>query len=340
MRPVVTWSGRGLLVAFACALAILPFVSASSTLAFATTFLVTLTLAMTWNVLAGYADIVTLGQHAFVGVGSYGFYAAAVLFGVSPWAAIIVAGLLSLLLATLFLVFILRLRAAYLAVGTWVVAETVMLMAGKLPAFNGGTGVSIPVWLAKAFGARPPERIETIYWIAFGLALATLAGTWVVLRRPTGIGLTAMRDNEAAAASVGVNITRARAACLFGVAPILGMVGALNALQKLHISPNASFSLVDWTVYPLFAAVIGGVGRLEGPILGAIIFFAIRGYFADLGVWHFLILGVIAIGIVVIEPGGLLGLIRRFASDPLIPVSHRAPRAVIPRASEPGTANL
>lgn len=322
----VTWIGRAVLVLFGLAFIALPFGAESGLLAFGTTFLITLTLAMTWNVLAGYADIVTLGQHALVGAGSYGFYACATLLGFSPWLSLLLAAVIAVLLAVPFTVFVLRLRAAYLAVGTWVVAETVMLISGKLPAFNGGTGVSIPVSLAKAFGARPAERIETIYWITLALAVITFIGTWLFLRRPIGLGLTAMRDNEAGAASVGVNITRARIACMIGVAPILGIVGALNTLQKLHISPNASFSLVDWTIYPLFAAVIGGVGRIEGPILGSIFFFAIRGYFANLGAWHFVILGVVAIAIIIVEPGGILGIIRRFSSAPLVPVSHAPPR--------------
>lgn len=324
-RIHITWIGRAALGTLALTLVTLPFTSESSVIAFATTFLTTLTLAMAWNVLAGYADIITLGQHALVGAGSYGFYACAVLFGINPWAAILMAGLIATVLALPFTLFVLRLRAAYLSVGTWVVAETLMLVAGKLPIFNGGTGISIPVWLAKSFGSRPAERIEAIYWITLALALVMFFGTWLFLRRPTGLGLTAMRDNEAGAASIGVNITRARTVCMIGVAPVLGMVGALNTLQKLHISPNASFSLIDWTIYPLFVAVIGGVGRIEGPILGAIVFFAIRGYLADLGAWHFLILGAVAIAIVVVEPGGILGLIRRFAPAALIPLSHAPP---------------
>ncbi|MDA7966427.1 branched-chain amino acid ABC transporter permease [Ruegeria sp.] len=322
-NQTIEWVLRAGLIGFGIYLCALPFVSGLSTTAMATSFLVTLTLAMTFNLLAGYANIILLGQHALVGIGSYGFFATAVLLGVNHWIAVLLAGVAAFLLAIPLIAFILRLRAAYLAVGTWVFAETVTLASGKLSAFNGATGISIPVSLAKAFGARTADRVETIYWMALVLSVVTFISIWVFLRHPSGMALSAMRDNEEAAASIGVNINRARAYSLLCVAPIMGLAGAINTLQRLGVTPTSSFSLIDWTVYPLFAAIIGGIGRIEGPIIGTIVFFAIRTWLADLGAWHFVVLGVVAIAVIYLEPGGILGLIRRYAKVSIVPVAHR-----------------
>ncbi|MBS0219820.1 MAG: branched-chain amino acid ABC transporter permease [Proteobacteria bacterium] len=316
--------GRIVLAGAALGLAVAPSFLDAGGLTVLTEFLCLLVLALMWNLLAGYADIVTVGQHAFVGVGAYAFYGAVVLLGVDPYLAFAAAALMAFAVALPAMVIVFRLRAAYLAVGTWVVAEVLMLIAGKLPNFGFGSGVSLPVRVAREFGARPDVRFATIYWLAFALAAATFASTWLLLRSRIGLGLTAMRDNEEAAGATGVNLVRARIICFLWTAPFLGLAGAIITLQKLRISPPASFSIIDWTVFVIFNVVIGGIGSLEGPILGTALFFILREYLAQLGTWHLIILGSLSIVIILIEPGGLWGLLRRVLGGDLIPVSHRA----------------
>lgn len=289
-----------------------------------TEFLCLLVLALMWNLLAGYADIVTVGQHAFVGVGAYAFYGAAVLLRIDPYLAIAAAAAVAFVIAVPAMAVVFRLRAAYLAVGTWVVAEVLMLIAGKLPNFGFGSGVSLPVAVVREFGARLDERVATIYWLAFALAAATFAATWLLLRSRIGLGLTAMRDDEEAAGAMGVDLVKARIVCFLWTAPFLGLAGAIITLQKLRISPTASFSIIDWTVFVIFNVVIGGIGSLEGPILGTILFFVLREQFAALGTWHLIILGALSIAIILVEPRGLWGLLRRALGGDLIPVSHGA----------------
>ncbi len=320
------------LAMLACRLALLggiavlllaPWLFDSEGLAVLTQFLTLLVLALMWNLLAGYADIITVGQHAFVGIGAYAFYGFAALAGVNPYAAIPLAALVALVAAVPAMAIVFRLRAAYLAVGTWVVAQVFMLLAGKLPGFGFGSGVSLPIAVAQAFGTDPAGRYTTIYLLALGLAAVTLISTWLLLRSRIGIGLTAMRDNEEAAGALGVNIVRARILCFLWTAPFLGLAGAIITLQNLRISPPASFSIIDWTVFVIFNVVIGGIGTLEGPILGTALFFVLRAYFSDLGTWHLIILGVLSIVVILIEPRGLWGLLRRVLPGDLIPVSHR-----------------
>lgn len=316
--------GRGLLFVGLAVLIVGPVLFSIPQFQLLTTFLTLLVIAIMWNLLAGYADIVSIGQHAFVGIGAYAFYGFAVFVGLNPFAALLMAGATALLFALPVMLVIFRLREAYLAVGSWVVAETLMLIAGKLSAFGGGSGKSMPVSVVKALAAQPALRYETIYWLSFALAAAALASTFLLLRSRIGIGLTAMRDDEEGAGAIGVNLIRSRILCFLWASPFLGIAGAIITLQKLRVAPPASFSIIDWTVYVIFIVVIGGIGSFEGPLIGTIVFFLIREYL-DIGVWHFIVLGVLSIAVILIEPRGLWGLLRRVVPQDLIPVSHAPP---------------
>ncbi|MBV9249801.1 MAG: branched-chain amino acid ABC transporter permease [Acetobacteraceae bacterium] len=323
-QPFRVLIGRWLIGGGSIVLVGAPWIFGLNTISTLTQFLTMLVLALMWNLLAGYADVVTVGQHAFVGIGAYALYGFAALAGIEPHLAILLAGLTTFGLALPAMAVVFRLRAAYLAVGTWVVAELFMLGAGKLKAFGGGSGVSLPLSVVRALGARPGERYVAIYWLALVLAAAAFLSTWLLLRSRVGLGLTAMRDNEEGAGSVGVNLVRARVLCFLWTAPFLGFAGAIITLQKLRISPAASFSIIDYTVFVIFNVVIGGVGSLEGPVLGTILFFVLREYLSDFGTWHLMLLGALSIMVILIEPRGLWGLIRRGIAQDLVPVSHRA----------------
>lgn len=319
---LLVWIGRAMLALLAAMLFAAPWLFGPADLQVLTELLCLLVLAVMWNLLAGYADIVTIGQHGFVGIGCYAFYAFAVLANVDPYVSILLAGVTTLGFALPAMAIIFRLRAAYLAVGTWVLAEVMMLGAGKIKAFGAGLGVSLPIDVVRQFGSGMVARFTTIYWMSLILAAVAMVATWLLMRSSTGIGLTAMRDDEEAAGSVGVNLFRARVICFLWAAPFLGLAGALITLQKLRIAPAASFSIIDWTVYIIFIVVIGGVGSFEGPIIGTFVFFLIREYLQDWGVWHFIVLGAVSIGMILIEPRGIWGLLRRVVPGDLIPVSH------------------
>ena len=229
---LLTLALRMLLVVAIVLLAAGPWLFDLNQLTLLTEFFTLLVLALMWNLLAGYADIVTVGQHGFVGVGAYAFFGLAVLAGVDPFLSIILAAVITAVLAVPALLFILRLRLAYLAVGTWVLADVLSLIAGKLPGFGGGSGVSLPISIARAFGGSVSQRVVTLYILAFILAAAALAATWLLLRSRVGLGLTAMRDSEEGAKSVGVDVPRMRVMCFLWTAPFLGLAGALSHTAK------------------------------------------------------------------------------------------------------------
>lgn len=313
-----------------------PWLLENDALTVLTDFFCLVVLALMWNLLAGYADIVTLGQHGFVGVGAYALYALTVLLGLDPFTATFLAGVASLAIAVPAMALVFRLRTIYLAVGTWVIAEALMLVAGKLPLLGKGSGASLPIVVALKLGADADQRFAVIYWLALALVLGALATCYALLRSRIGLGLTAMRDNEEAAGAIGVNLNRSRILCFLLTAPFLGMTGAIITLQKLRISPQGSFSVNEWSVFVLFNVVIGGIGSLEGPIIGTILFFFLREFLGDLGTWHLIILGFLSIVTILVEPRGLWGLARRFLRRDVIAVSHQASKEFAARVANCG----
>jgi branched-chain amino acid transport system permease protein len=341
MAPkLILYVARAVFAAGIIAMAAAPFLFSANNVVLLTEFMSMLVLAIMWNLLAGYADIVTVGQHAYVGVGAYAFFGFTALLDWNPYLAIPLAGLAAFVIAVPTMGLVFRLRTAYLAIGTWVVAELLMLAAGKLNAWGGGSGTSLPISIVLSFGRARTERLANIYWLAFGLAAVAMLATYFLLRSRIGIGLTAMRDNEEGAAAIGVNITYARILCFLGTAPFLGMAGAIITLQKLRIAPPASFSIIDWTVFIIFNVVIGGIGSFEGPIIGTIVYFLLRQYLAGLGAWHLILLGSFSIIIILIEKRGLWGLIRRGLGDDLIPIAHKPSAAFAGAAKAPVNAAI
>ena len=273
-------------------------------------FMVYLALASLWNLLAGYAGLVSVGQQAFVGFGAYTVFSLALLAGWNPLYAVPIAGLATAAVAVPVAKLVFRLQGAYFAIGTWVVAEVFRLLFAQISALGGGSGKSMPTDVVKLIGATKFWREATIYWLALALGLGSLAIVYGLLRSPIGLALTAIRDNETASVSLGVRIERVKFYVYVLVAGLTGMVGGLFALQKIRISPDAAFSVNDWTAFVIFIVVIGGIGTIEGPIIGAVVYFLLREFLSDLGSIYLLILGMLAIAVMLVAPKGLWGNVK------------------------------
>ena len=298
------------------------------------TILTLLTLAQLWNLLAGYGGLVSVGQQAFVGIGAYAMFAGVILWGMDPVLAIPLGGLAALVLAVPTAFFAFRLQGAYFAIGTWVIAEVTRLLVAQWKALGGGTGTSLPreatsdiigVEAIRAlFGVREAAARDILaYWLALALAALTIAAIYWLLRNRLGLALAAVRDNTEAAKSVGVDARRIKWAVFLIAAFVTGIAGALIYVQTARISPDAAFSVTDWTAYVIFIVVIGGIGRLEGPILGVIVFYALQTTLADYGAWYLLTLGLIAIAVMLFAPRGLWGLLSDRTGLHLFPVRRR-----------------
>jgi branched-chain amino acid transport system permease protein len=318
-----SWSMLAFLAATLVVLASAPFWGGRDDLRLLAEIYAYVALASLWNLLAGYAGLVSVGQQAYVGLGAYLLFALTILLGVPALVAIPIAGLIAAVLSLPVAALIFRLRGHYFAIGTWIVAEVFRLLASQVSVLGGGSGTSLPVGIVTSIASSRQMREFLIYWFALALMVAVLIAIVHLLRSRYGLALRAIRDNELAAESNGVNVTRVKLIVYVITALGTAMVGALIFLQKLRISPDAAFSVNDWTAFVIFITVIGGIGRVEGPIVGTLVFFLLRQFLADLGTIYLIMLGLVAIIVMLKAPKGLWGLVVERFGLQLFPLERR-----------------
>lgn len=303
-----------------------------------------LVLAMNWNMLAGFAGLVSVGQQAFVGIGAYAMFAAIILLKLDPLVGVLIGGFAAALFAVPMAFFAFRLNGAYFAIGTWVVADIARLAMGQWKALGGGTGTSLPKGTTKdmlgvdlikqALGVSGAAAADTLtYWLMLGLAVVMLVASYVFLRSRMGLGLQAIRDNETAARSVGVDPLRLKAAVFLLTAFGTGLCGALAFIQITRVTPDAAFSVIDWTAFVIFITVIGGIGTLPGPIVGVLVFYTLQRLLADYGTVYLIVLGILGIAVMLFARRGLWGLFTARTGLDLLPLGHRPPAFSTPSAS-------
>jgi branched-chain amino acid transport system permease protein len=280
-------------------------------------------LASLWNLLAGYAGLVSVGQQAYVGLGAYLLFAFAIFGGLPLLAAIPLAGAIAVVVAVPVAGLVFRLRGHYFAIGTWIVAEVFRLTASQVAVLGGGSGTSLPASLIIAIAPTRQLRDFIEYWVALALVVAVLLLIVLLLRSRYGLALKAIRDSELAATCNGVDVTRTKILVYIVTAGATAMIGAFIFLQRLRISPDAAFSVNDWTAFVIFITVIGGIGRIEGPIVGTIVFFALRQTLADLGTVYLLMLGAVAIAIMLAAPKGIWGVVVARLGWQIFPLERR-----------------
>jgi branched-chain amino acid transport system permease protein len=295
----------------------LPYVVTLGTISNLVGLFTLIILATTWNLMAGYAGMVSIGQQAFVGAGGYGviYLADTVhipLLAALPLAAVVCA---AIALPTSLLVF--RLAGGYFAIGTWVVAEVFKLLTTQVDSLGGGSGLSL-----RAFrGVDRVARIAMVYWVALGVAVVVVLATYLLMRSRLGLGLTSIRDDPTAAASLGVAVTASKRIVYIGASAGAGLAGALIAMNTLRVTPDSIFS-VNYTAFMIFMVVIGGIGTIEGPIVGAVVFYVLQDRLSQLGSWYLVILGGVAIVVVLVAPRGLWGVVSGNGRLRLFPVGY------------------
>jgi len=262
--------------------------------------------ASMWNLLAGYGGMVSIGQQAFFGIGGYAMLALGNFGGVNPFVAILLAALAAGLVAVPVSRVAFRLSGGYFAIGSWVIAEVFRLGIANVSAVGGGSGTS----LTALRGIDKATRESTTYWVALACVVACVALVYLFLRSKQGLALLAIRDNEVAAESQGIAVQKMKLAVYVVAAVGAGLAGALYFVGNLRISPDAAFS-VNWTAFAIFMVVVGGIGRIEGPIVGAVVFWALNKFFSDYGTWYLLGLGLLAIVVTLFFRQGLAGFVQQ-----------------------------
>lgn len=309
------------------ALAAMPYLVYANLTDLLVNVFILLTVATMWNLLAGYAGLISVGQQAYLGAGAY---VVLVLSdnGVSPFLAIPLAALGAAVIAVPISIPLLRLRNEYFAIATWVVAEAFRLIVLRVPALGGGTGAT----LQGLSDLDPALREALTFWAALAVVVAAILATYLLLRSRIGMDLTAIRDNEIAARSIGVRTLWAKRLVYVVAAAGAGAAGSLLIISQLNVQASSIFS-VQWSAYMIFVALIGGLGSIEGPIIGTLIFFALQQGLADRGAWYLILLGAIAVVFAMWVPRGIWGLISSRFEVRLFPVGywlHVAPAGKAP----------
>lgn len=261
-----------------------------------------ITMGSMWNLMSGFTGMTSLGQQTFIGIAGYSLAIMTTIYKMPYGVGLLVGAVIGfgISLGLSFILF--RMRGMYFAIATWVVAEAfcTWFLSWKFAGQGGGMTVSIKNY----------PRVSEIYLLALTLCVISLIVIYVLLRTKTGLGLTAMRDDADAAASVGVNIFKSKLLCYVICCVFIALAGGLFFLNKGAILPSSGFN-ISWTVAMVFIVIIGGVGTMSGPIVGAVIYVLLEEQLANYPGWSNIILGVIAILVIVFLPDGIMGTLQK-----------------------------
>jgi branched-chain amino acid transport system permease protein len=302
-------------------LATVPFWGGESTTRTLVTFLYLVALGQMWNLLGGFAGLISVGQQGYIGIGAYGMWLLGDVLHIHPFACVFLSGILAVIIALPAAPLLFRLRGGYFAIGTWVVAEVLRIVVSNISATGGGSGKTVSSVAQLAAGGRT-TWINNTYWIALFVAIGSILLVFFLLRSRLGLALTSIRDNDLASQSSGVNVFRSKLFVYVVSAYGCGVIGGVVALNLLFIQPAAAFS-INWTAYAIFIVVIGGFGSIEGPIIGAIIYFGLLQTLSEYGTWYMMLLGVLAVVMATKAPRGIWGFVDKKWGLHLFPVRRR-----------------
>lgn len=298
------------LAVFAAALA--PRFADSGALRLAAEVLLAIALAQMWNLMAGYAGLLSLGHQLFVGLGAYALFEATQRLQLAPWWGLPFAGLAGALAAALLAPALFRLRDAYFSIGLWVFAEIGYLLVSKSPTL--GSTAGRPLDISSLGDVEAFQAIS--FWIAAAIGLTALVGVQALMRSRLGLALLTVRDNELAARSIGVDVWRVRFAAFVVSGLGCGLAGGTYFMGAMFVAPDSAFD-INWVVMMMFATLIGGIGTIAGPVLGVLVWYALReiltGPLGLQGGWYLIAMGTLAMVVSLIAPNGLWGLVRHHA---------------------------
>lgn len=267
-------------------------------------------LATSWNLLCGYAGIFNMGHQAFFGLGAYVSALLAMRAGVSPWLGLLIAGLAAAAVSLVIAVPTLRLRAApYVAIATLGFAEVSRIVAANLVDLTRGElGLNgIPGMPAIKLGGLVINFYSRVpyYYLILLLFLAMLLGVWMLTRSPFGMALKAIRESPDAAEALGVNLARFKILAFAISAGMAGIIGAFYAHYIQVLIPSSALAL-SVMVEMIAMTLIGGLGTLIGPALGAFALTVGLEYLRFLGDYRMLLYGLALVPLIMFMPEGLV----------------------------------
>jgi branched-chain amino acid transport system permease protein len=278
-------------------------------------------LATAWNILAGYCGQISLGQAVFFGAGAYTSTLLVRHAAWSPWLGMLAGALVAVVLSQLIGYPVFTLRGHYFAIATIAVGEIVQTLAINWDWAGGARGLFVPIKRPDSFvNFQFHTAKAAYYYIALGLLALALGTTRWLAHSRAGYYFRAIREDQEAAASLGVHVAREKRRAIAVSAALTALGGTFWAQYLLFIDPESVFSLA-LSILICLVAVLGGVGTLWGPLLGAAILVPLsegtRVWFGGGGkALDLLIYGALIMIISVAQPAGLMGLAARLRPRP------------------------
>ncbi|MBV8083120.1 MAG: branched-chain amino acid ABC transporter permease [Candidatus Eremiobacteraeota bacterium] len=262
-----------------------------------TLFFMMSSLAQAWNLIGGFTGYASFGNVTFFGTGAYACAYAMDAMRWPFWTAALFAVVVAAALAALLGWPILRLRGHYFAIATLSIAVGMQALVAQQEPFGKGSGMTLPI----------NPNFHFFYWVMLGILIVSILLTAFIARSRFGYALVAIRENEEAAAVLGINAARAKVAAWAISAAITGAAGATFAYWNTFIDPPTVFDL-NYNVLMIIMTLLGGAGTIVGPTIGSFILSAIGEYLGaqSISPWHTVVLGAIIVFIVILLPRGLM----------------------------------
>ena len=295
------WIPGGLLAVVILALILMPALAGRYTVFILYILFLRIGLAQSWNLVAGYTGLISLGHAAFFGMGAYTTGMLIIYLGLPFVSSAIAGGLVAALFSVVISVPTFRFRGIYFAIGTLILAEALRIWMINWELTGGAQGLHLPV-------ASVPS-LNVFYYVMLGIAAGTTGLIVVILRMKLGIGLRAIRDNEDVAQNMGVNTFQTKLYAFSISAFTAGLMGGVHATKLGAIEPYSIFGIA-WTTTMINIVIIGGIGTITGPIIGAIFLTLLSENLADFYTYHLIITGIILILAIRFMPTGIWGTIR------------------------------
>jgi branched-chain amino acid transport system permease protein len=273
------------------------------------------TIAGGWNIISGYCGQVSLGHVVFFGIGAYTSTVLLQKLGLSPWLGMWVGVGVSFFLATLIGFPCFKLRGHYFVIATWAIGEIIQTVVINWEWVGGASGLYVPILSESLINFEFHSSRIPFYYISLGMALGLVILNYAILKSRLGYYFRAIKADPAAAQSAGINITKYKMIAFFLSAIPTAVAGTFYAQYLMFIDPETVFPLI-LSVLMTVIVVLGGVGTVWGPILGAAVLVPLS-EFTRLyiggggGALDMIIYGALIIIVAEYEPLGVIGLIRR-----------------------------
>jgi len=286
--------------------ACLPVLGDNYLLRLGTMFAMYAALALSWNIIGGFAGYPSFATAAFFGLGAY---TGAILqgTGVSMFIAWAGAGLVACGFAALLGMAILHLKGHYFAIASLVVAEVLLEVATSWTSVTGGgMGLNLPVLQISI-----EAQARLFFYAMLTIAVLALGMNWLVANGKLGFALRCIRQNEDASSMVGIDTTFYKVTGFALSAVFVGSAGAIYASWVFYIEPADVFSVLT-SVKPIVMVLLGGAGTVLGPVIGAFVFIVMEELvWRNFLSFHAAVLGLLIVGLIFFVPNGILGLLRR-----------------------------